>query len=147
MAQLVPRYPHVRLVLAGSGAIALATHIDLPGWISAAQRADELARAAIFCLPSHAEGLPVALLEAMAAGKAIVATDVGAMPEALAPDAGIVVPARDVDALAGALARLLDDPQAAAAMGRRARTAAAARYDSAVVGAQLAALYGQLDRP
>ena len=147
VAQLVPRYPHLRLVLAGSGAVDGAAHIVLPGWIDAARRADELARAAIFCLPSHAEGLPLALLEAMAAGKAIVVTDVGAMPEALAPDAGLIVPVRAVDALAAALARLLDDPQGAAAMGRRARALVAARGDSAQVGTQLAALYRQLERP
>ena len=147
VAQLLPRYPALRLVLAGSGAVDSAAHIEMPGWIDATRRANELARAAIFCLPSHAEGLPVALLEAMAAGKAIVATAVGAMPEALAPDAGLVVPARDVDALAGALARLLDDPPAAAAMGQRARAVVAAHYDSAVAGDTLAALYRQLAAP
>lgn len=146
---LAPRYPHLRLVLAGSGPMAIprAAHIVQPGWIDAATRADELRRAAIFCLPSHAEGLPLALLEAMAAGKAIVATSVGAMPEALGGGAGILVPPRDVPALAAALATLLDAPQLAADLGRRARAVVAARYDSAVVGASLMALYRQLEAP
>lgn len=148
VARLLPRYPGLRLVLAGSGGPApAAPHIACPGWIGPAERADELRRAAIFCLPSHAEGLPLALLEAMAAGKAIVATHVGAIPEALAPDAGRLVPARDVDALAAALAALLDDPHGAAAMGARARAVVAARYDSAAVGMRLAGLYRQLDGP
>jgi phenylacetate-CoA ligase len=149
VALLVPRYPNLRLVLAGSGPMVVprAEHIVLPGWIDDARRAEELRRAAIFCLPSHAEGLPLALLEAMAAGKAIVATSVGAIPEALASGAGLLVPPRDVPALAAALATLLDAPQLVADLGRRARAIVAARYDTAVVGAGLAALYRQLEAP
>jgi phenylacetate-CoA ligase len=157
IARLAPRYSALQLVLAGSGDVAactararqlgIADRVLLPGWIDSAQRADALRRAAIFCLPSHAEGLPLALLEAMAAGKPVVASAVGAIPEALAPNAGVLVPPRDVDALAAALARLLDNPPAAAAMGTRARAVVAARYDSATVGARLAALYRQLDGP
>jgi len=154
VAQLAPRYPQLRLVLAGSGDMAacaarlgIADRLELPGWIDPGQRAGQLRRAAIFCLPSHAEGLPLALLEAMAAGKAVVASNVGAMPEALGSAAGVLVPPRDVAALAAALAALLDDPLAAAAMGARARAVVAARYDSAATGDRLAQLYRALDRP
>jgi phenylacetate-CoA ligase len=154
VALLAPRYPALRLVLAGSGDLdgcarrvaerGIADRVQLPGWTDASVA---LRSAAIFCLPSHAEGLPLALLEAMAAGKAVVATDVGAIPEALAPDAGLLVAPRDVAALAAALARLLDDPHAAAAMGQRARAVIAARYEQGQVGARLSALYRQLDTP
>jgi phenylacetate-CoA ligase len=145
VARLAPRYPTLRLVLAGSGDVRLrAPYLELPGWIDAARRAQELHKAAIFCLPSHAEGLPLALLEAMAAGKAIVASAVGAIPEALAPDAGLLVPPRNVDALAAALDQLLANPVAGAAMGARARHVVAARYDSGQVGATLAGLYREL---
>lgn len=147
-ARLAPRYPMLRLVLAGSGAVPAsaqaAAHLELPGWIDADQRAAQLQRAAIFCLPSHAEGLPLALLEAMAAAKPIVASAVGAMPEALAPDAGLLVPPRDVDALVAALEQLLADPGGAAAMGARARCVVAARYGSEQAGATLGALYRAL---
>jgi phenylacetate-CoA ligase len=145
-ARLAPRYPLLRLVLAGSGALHQgAAHLERTGWIDAGQRAEELQRAAIFCLPSHAEGLPLALLEAMAAGKAIVASAVGAIPEVLAPDAGLLVPPRDVDALVAALEQLLADPRAAAAMGARARSVVAARYDSRQVETTLSDLYRALD--
>ena len=151
VAQLAPRYPGLCLVLAGSGPIdataAAGARIEAPGWIDAGARATELQRAAIFCLPSHAEGLPLALLEAMAAGKPVVASAVGAVPEALGSDAGLLVPPRDVAALAAALASLLDDPQAAAAMGARARAVVAARYDTVQVGTRLADLYRQLEAP
>lgn len=152
-ALLAPRYTALHLVLAGSGdASSLATQaatagvrVTFTGWIDAAERADQLCRAAIFCLPSHAEGLPLALLEAMAAARPIVATRVGAMPEALAPGAGLLVPPHDPTALAAALATLLDDAPSAAAMGRRARAVMADRYDSDAVGMQLASLYHQLE--
>jgi len=157
VALLAPRYPHLHLVLAGAGdldgcmaraaRLGIADRLTLPGWIDATQRAGELNEAAIFCLPSHAEGLPLAVLEAMAAGKAVVASAVGAIPEALEHDAGLLVPPRDVAALAAALATLLDDPQGAAAMGARARAVVAARYDSAAIGARLAQLYRALDAP
>jgi phenylacetate-CoA ligase len=157
VVQLAPRYPALHLVLAGAGDLhsyralvterGIADRVTLAGWISAARRAEELSCAAIFCLPSHAEGLPLALLEAMAAGKPVVAAAVGAIPEALADGAGMLVPPRDAHALAKALATLLDDPQAAAAMGARARTVVAARYDTAQLGAHLAALYRELDAP
>jgi glycosyltransferase involved in cell wall biosynthesis len=79
-----------------------------------------LARAAAACLCSRAEGLSNALMEAMAARLPVVATDVGGNPE-LIRDNGFLVPFGDAPALADALARLLADPTAAAAMGRLGR--------------------------
>lgn len=67
----------------------------------------------LFCLPSRAEGLPLALLEAQACGLPIVATAVGGVPAALPPGAGIVVPPEDTAALAAALSAVLDLPPAA----------------------------------
>jgi sugar transferase (PEP-CTERM/EpsH1 system associated) len=65
----------------------------------------------IFALPSQAEGISNTLLEAMACGCAPVATDVGGNPELVAPEVnGLLVPSQDSVALAGALARLVNDP-------------------------------------
>lgn len=92
----------------------------------------QMRNAAVFALPSRAENLPMALLEAMAAGLPCVGSDVGAVAEALRPDAaepcGIVVPSGDPDALASALGRLLADPEAAEALGRRAHARAREVY-------------------
>jgi glycosyltransferase involved in cell wall biosynthesis len=62
----------------------------------------------VFCLPSRFEGLPLAILEAQAAGLASVATNVGAVASALCPGSGIAVPADDPAAMAAALANLRD---------------------------------------
>jgi glycosyltransferase involved in cell wall biosynthesis len=80
-----------------------------------------LAAADIFVLSSDAEGFSNALLEAMASSLACVATDVGGNAEALAEGAGVVVPPRDEDALAAALAALLADESRRKALGAAAR--------------------------
>ena len=71
-------------------------------------------------LPSLSEGMSNAVMEAMAAGRPIVATDVGGTPELLR-DRGMLVPPGDPPALAAAIEQLLADPARAAALGQRAR--------------------------
>src|SRR5689334_17499125 len=73
-------------------------------------------------MPSLFEGLGVAALEAMAAGKPVVATRVGGLAETISDgDTGILVPPRDAGALANAIGRLIESPALAGAMGRRGR--------------------------
>jgi glycosyltransferase involved in cell wall biosynthesis len=83
----------------------------------------------LFCLPSRREGMPLALLEAMAHGLPCVSTAVGDVPEAVGPDA-LVVPTDDVDALVAAVERLLDDPGLRRDLGRRARLRALRDFDA-----------------
>ncbi|MFC5462391.1 glycosyltransferase family 4 protein [Massilia niabensis] len=154
-ALLAPRFPALRLVLAGAGdasmwrreaaARGIGECIELPGWLDAAGRDAELARAAVFCLPSHAEGLPMSLLEAMASGCATVASAVGAIPEALKDgDNGLLVPPRDADALAAALARVLADDALRTRLGSRARSTVEQHYSTEAVCGRLAAIYNDL---
>lgn len=71
------------------------SHVELVGYLQ---------RAALFCLPSLSEGLPVAIIEAMACGLPVVASDVDGIPEAVVNDiSGVLVPSDDVNALANAL--------------------------------------------
>jgi Glycosyl transferases group 1 len=80
-------------------------------------------QADIFCLPSHADTFGWAILEALACGTPVVASDVGGIPD-LVDDAGIVVPRGDRRALRAALGGLIDDPTRRAALGRQARARA-----------------------
>jgi glycosyltransferase involved in cell wall biosynthesis len=75
-----------------------------------------------FVLPSSWEGLPIGVLEALACGVPQIATDVGGTGEAVGPDTGVLVPARDPQALARALIELLGDP------ARRERMSAASTH-------------------
>jgi glycosyltransferase involved in cell wall biosynthesis len=94
----------------------------------------------VFVLPSRTEGLPVALLEAMSTGLPIVATDVGGVPGA-AGDGGLIVPPENPEALAGALARLLDDQSERTRLGEQARRRAVDCFDrSLMFEAYMAAL-------
>jgi len=102
----------------------------------------------VFVLPTWREGFPNVVLEAMAAGLPVVATAVGAIPDALEDGAqGILVPARDVGALATALASLVQDRELRLAMGRRARVRVEERFSLPAVIERLGALYDELAPP
>ncbi|MES2126782.1 MAG: glycosyltransferase family 4 protein [Pseudomonadota bacterium] len=156
LAQLAPAYPAARLLVGGDGdAAALTAHaaragvaarLTLLGWVDADARAAAMAQSQIFCLPSHDEGLPMAMLEAMAAGKAVVVTSVGGIPEAIQDGRnGVLVAPRDSAALARALAALFGGPQHALALGQAARASIEARYSAATMVETLARLYRRLD--
>jgi len=91
----------------------LGTRYDVPAL---------LARAAAFCLPSQAEGLSNAIMEAMSARLPVVATAAGGNPELVQHGTtGFVVPVGDSVAMAGRLVEVLSDPGRAREMGRRGR--------------------------
>jgi len=104
------------------------------------RRADvaaDLQASRVFALPSGCEGVPTAMLEAMAAARPVVMTDVGHISGAVRDGVeGFIVPAGDVGALTARLRTLLTDPKLAAAMGRAAR-ARVHVHDARVVAARL----------
>lgn len=95
--------------------------IDVLGWVRGKQKQDLLASAMVYILPSYNEGLPVSVLEAMAAGLPVVTTSVGGLPELVSEgnDGYLVVPG-DVDSLADRLGMLLSHPEVAQRMGNAA---------------------------
>ena len=106
---------------------------------------DVLASADIACLPSYREGLPKSLLEAMAARLPCVTTDVPGCREAVRDgDNGLLVPARDAVALAGALERLLRDPALARKMGERGRQRLEQEFSAQHVNESTLALYCEM---
>jgi glycosyltransferase involved in cell wall biosynthesis len=81
-----------------------------------------LAISSIVVLPSYREGLPKVLVEAAAAGRAVVTTDVPGCRDAIEPDiSGLLVPVRDANALANAIQRLIEDVELRQKMGRAGR--------------------------
>ena len=155
VAALAPAFPHIQLVVGGVGDLAelrrrgaelgIGDRIVLPGWLDGPAKQRELAHAQVFCLPSHAEGLPMAMLEAMAAGKAVVASTVGGIPEAIQDrENGLLVPPRDAPALAAALAGLLLDEALRRKLGERARATVQQRFSTEAAIGTLSALYREL---
>jgi glycosyltransferase involved in cell wall biosynthesis len=101
-----------------------------------------LAACHIVCLPSYREGLPKSLLEALAAGKPVVTTDVPGCREVVKnQDNGFLVPARDSRALAQALAKLVNNSALRAQFGLRGRLRAESEFSSAIVIDSTLALY------
>ena len=113
-AKLRARVPRLKLVFVGAGpqqkalagecaARGMAEDVTFAGRLAHEQIVRWFGAADLFCLPSHAEGVPNVVLEAMACGTPVVATRVGGIPEVLPEYAGTMVPAKDVDALDDAL--------------------------------------------
>ncbi|HZT90063.1 MAG TPA: glycosyltransferase [Stellaceae bacterium] len=136
-----------RAVIAGAGAEAdslralvrvrgLGQRVELPGWQDDKPRF--FAAIDVFALPSHHEPFGVVLIEAMAQALPIVTT-ASEGPSQIVSDGhdGVIVPTDDPAALAAALAGLLRDPEAAAAMGARAYDTARSNYDLPLLAERL----------
>lgn len=106
---------------------------------------DVLDRALVVCLPSYyREGLPRILLEAAAAGRPLVGTDVPGCREVVIDGrTGVVVPVRDPARLADAIGRLVEQPELAAELGRNGRRLVEERFSNDKVNAVYAALVGR----
>lgn len=116
----VSGHPDVKLVIGGNGQIEEAraavadchaqSRIELAGWVSGDAKEAHLMRSGIYVLPSYNEGLPMSVLEAMAAGLAVITTRVGGIPELITHGVdGLLVEAGDRQALTSAVQMLLDD--------------------------------------
>ena len=126
--ELLRRHPRATIALCGRDAGARPGAEKLARRLGVAERVrflgpvddprDAYAACDAFCLPSHYEAFGIVYLEAMAQGKPVVGSTAGGIPEAVA-DAGLLVPPRRPDALAGALARLLEDATLRRDLGRR----------------------------
>jgi glycosyltransferase involved in cell wall biosynthesis len=107
--------------------------------------ADLLDAIDLFVLPSRVEGLPLALLEAMLAGKPVVATAVGGVPDVIDSGAtGVLVAPRDAGALADAIERLAASPELRARLASAACQQAQQHHSEAAYVSALAALYDEL---
>ena len=110
--------------------------------------AELLAACHIACLPSYREGLPKSLLEAAAAGKPIVTTDVPGCRTVVHDGInGLLVPPRDAEALADAITRLVEDPPLRERLGKAGRQRAEAEFSCATITKQTLDVYrGMADR-
>jgi glycosyltransferase involved in cell wall biosynthesis len=144
----------VELVLAGDGELrseaerliahcGLADRIRITGWIDGVRVREEILRARALVLPSLSEGLPVALMEAMALGRPVLTTYVGGIPELVRHgEHGWLFPAGDVDALAEAIEACLSRPSdELRAMGEAARRRALERHAASAQARKLGALF------
>jgi glycosyltransferase involved in cell wall biosynthesis len=151
-ARIAPYYPDASLACAGDGdatsfrklamELGVAERVEFPGWLNAEQSRQYFAGATVFALPSYAEGVPMALLEAMSWGLAVVTCPVGGIPEVVMDGQnGILVKPGDINALANALSDLFDDPDYLTRLAKEARATIERSYSLDATLARLGDLY------
>ncbi len=159
VATLAADRPSLRLELIGDGpqraeyealaaSLGAAGSITFRGALPYSEVTVALRRASVFALPAReardgdTDGLPVAILEALAYGVPVVATPIAGIPEAVIDgETGLLVAPEDVDATAAAIAALIDDPARSARFGAAGRALVAERHDSATSAATLSRLF------
>lgn len=154
-AQVRAQVPSATLVMVGDGPeraslekeaekLGLMHAVRFTGYLHGRAKMAELARSTIFLLPScHPEGMPNALLEAMAAGNAIISSSVGAIPEIIT-DPEQLLSAVTPDELAIRLAAFLGQPEETFEKGQRNQDTAWATWESQVVADRMGQLYQKL---
>ena len=145
---VIETHPHVKYIICGEGPLAgkiqrkaaelgVQDHVELRGWMNQEQLLQEYEQAHLFLHPSETtkdadqEGIPNSMLEAMATGLPVVATQHGGIPEAVTDgEDGLLVPERSPELLAEALLRLLNDPGLLTTLSQNAAASVRAHFGS-----------------
>ncbi|HWN19796.1 MAG TPA: glycosyltransferase [Gemmatimonadales bacterium] len=155
-AQLKPRFPDLKVVLAGDGferpelvrlaeGLGLGGDVTFLGWVPNTELPPYYRAAAVSVIPSLEEGFGIPAAEAMGCEVAVVASDAGGLPEVVENGVtGLVVPRGDSTALAQAIASLLADPERRRAMGQAGRIRALQMFDWDRSAAQFEQIYREV---
>lgn len=156
-AQVAATYPDVQLICAGDGPDSvgmrawaenqgLNRRVRFPGFVRGREKAQLLMDADIFAFPTYyGEGCPVSLLEAMAAGCAVITGDAGGIPDIFEDGVnGVMISQPTGDKVAAALRGLLADPERIRAIGAHNRDAAGRRFEAGCASAKIGEVYSIL---
>jgi glycosyltransferase involved in cell wall biosynthesis len=153
--RLLLRHPGIRMVCAGDGevesvrecvrAASLDESVEVKNWISPGEKWALLNRSTVCVLPSYFEGLPMVLLEAMAAGVPVVASRTGGIPDLIHDRVnGLLVTPGDIDGFVAAIDAVLCDPRQRRRFIEAGRRTVEADYSAPRVLEQLLGLYAEL---
>jgi glycosyltransferase involved in cell wall biosynthesis len=155
--KLISKIVDVMLIVVGSGnqenAIKLSESLGVSKNVLFVGYADEIdlkkyySLCDIYVCPSRLEGFGLTILEAMVAGKSIVATNVGAIPEIVHQENGILVEPGDLIGMSNAIIKLLQDKELAESMGQRNREYAIHNFSWETSGKKMSELYHTLTPP
>ena len=155
-AQLKPRFPDLKVVLAGDGFerpqlarlasdLGIAQDVTFLGWVPNTDLPPYYRAAAVSVIPSLEEGFGIPAAEAMGCEVAVVASDAGGLPEVVVDGVtGLVVPRGDSGALAKAIGALLQDPERRRVMGQAGRLRALRLFDWDRSAEQFEQLYREI---
>ena len=144
------------LTIAGDGEVERARRrirelrledtVEVREWLSESDVGELLDHAQVLVLPSRNEGQPMAVLEAMARGLCVIASDVGGLPEMIGGGCGVIVSPDDIEAIAAALRLVIQDHELRARYGAAAYARVADQFDVRTVWRRLDALYREVSR-
>jgi glycosyltransferase involved in cell wall biosynthesis len=148
LVELVGDGPERTPLRALAAELGVASHVLFRGWLPFHEARNAMCRASMLVHPSDGlgDGLPNVVREAMAVGTPVIASRVAGIPDAIGDGCGVLVPPRDVEALAEAIERLLDAPGERYRIAERARERVERRYDAWRNGARLAELLRRTPR-
>ncbi|MDO4619593.1 MAG: glycosyltransferase family 4 protein [Lachnospiraceae bacterium] len=146
--------PQIRVLIGGLGAMEEAErcireagaegHVDLLGWLDAEKKKKALEESGTLILPSYYEMMPMVILEAMAAGRAVIATEVGSVPVLVGAENGILTAPGDAEAMAEAMLAFASDRKRMEQTGERNRERAEKLYSTERMGEEIRACYDSL---
>lgn len=154
-ALIADKYPSWRLSIAGNGEIeqgrqfaeilGVGDRVDFLGWISGEAKERAFQNAAIFCLPSYAEGFPMAVLDAWSYGLPVITTPVGGIPDvAIDGENMLLFNPGDIESLSTQLARLIENEDLRGKIARASQNFAQHQFNQDTINRQLGDIYREL---
>ena len=155
--RVLERFPGTKVVFGGDGEVeknkalaeelGIANHCEFHGWVTGEKREELFARAAVYCLPSKNEGLPMSVLEAMARGIPTIATAVGGVPQVIEDGvSGFLIGVDDEGVLSEKLSALLAAPGLRTEMGLAGRKRIERRFGIRKSASKVEGIYEALSR-
>ncbi len=154
-ASIADRHRDWKVVFAGNGELnnamqliskrKIGQQVQLLGWVSGTVKSEAFTRASVFCLPSYAEGFPMAVLDAWAYALPVVCTPVGGLPEIVQDGKNaLLFECGDIKGLARQLDKILSDVSLRESITEQSSKLAQDTFDQFVIGRQIAQLYQEL---
>lgn len=157
-AKIAAKYPDWKVVIAGNGEIeqgrylaeqlGLSERVVFLGWVSGNKKDQAFRKAEVFCLPSYAEGFPMAVLDAWAYGLPVITTPVGGIPDVARDGENMLLfDPGNIHLLAKQMERLIKDVDLRAKISAASRDFANNKFNIRVINVQLGKLYAELSAP
>lgn len=154
-AKVAPQYPDWKIVLAGNGEeeqaralaekLGIAGQVELLGWVSGEQKHKAFCEAKALCLPSYAEGFPMAVLDAWAYGLPVITTPVGGIPDVAEDGKNMLLfNPGDIDKLSECIERMISDEVLRENLAKQSVRLAATTFNIDTINKQVGALYEDL---